>query len=343
MSIPRKIIPAIDLIEGKVVRLRQGDSSNQIHYDGSPVEFGKRFLSWGLNTVQLIDISGAKAGKLTQLDTLKELAQLGLQIHYGGGIRTKDDAKACFEAGASRILVGTAVWKNRELLGEWISLFGGDKIILALDLKEGKVSIEGWETMVQKEIEPTLKTNGLSSVLLTDIDSDGMNKGHQSEMIRNLASTYPHLTWIAAGGIYQPQDLLELEKRGIHRMVVGRALYENQTMIDWIAESPSLCKVRFGIEHIDWSKGLIPAILQSSVDAEVLMLGYMNREAFQKTLDTGYAVFFSRSRSSLWMKGENSGNRMVVDEIRLDCDRDTLLLKVTPKGACCHRKTKTCF
>lgn len=343
MNFPRKIIPAIDLVNGEVVRLKQGSLLEKTEYENTPVDFGKKFLSWGFNTIQLIDISNAKAGKLQSLQSLKELAALGLQIHYGGGIRTKDDAAACFNAGAKRILLSTTVWKNRDSLEEWLSLFGRDRIILSLDLHEGKIGVDGWEKMIAMEIEPILQTKGLRHVMVTDIASDGMKKGHQNQTIHQLKERYPHLNWIAAGGIYEPKDVLDLENKGIHTLVVGKGVYEHELMIDWIASASHLGKIRFGIDSIDWSKGLIPAVLQSSIDREVLMLGYMNREALQKTLDTGYVVFFSRSRLSLWMKGETSGNRIIVDEILLDCDRDTLLLKVTPKGECCHRKTKTCF
>lgn len=234
------IIAAMDILDGKIVRLKQGNFAHIITYPKSLQEYASLFSDLGIKTVQLIDVNAAKTGKLNALSTIRELSNYGMHIHYGGGIRSLADAKACLEAGAHRVITGTAAVKNPAFLQELIATFGTDKVILALDIYDYKVAIIGWTDSSDLTLEKALafaQANSVSHILMTDINRDGMRQGVNAEFYGDLANQYPQINIIAAGGVSIPNDIHQLKQHNIKQIVVGRALYEDDQFRGWVKDN----------------------------------------------------------------------------------------------------------
>lgn len=233
------IIAAMDILEGQIVRLKQGNFAHLITYDKGIHDYASIFLDLGIKTVQLIDVNAAKTGKLKALSTIRELSTYGMHIHYGGGIRSLADAKACLDAGAHRVITGTAAIQNPSFLQELINTIGADRVILALDIYDYKVAIIGWTDSSDLTLEQALafaQANSVRHILMTDINRDGMQQGVNGEFYGDLAKHYPQINMIAAGGVTTPNDILQLKRHHINQIVVGRALYEDDQFRCWIKE-----------------------------------------------------------------------------------------------------------
>ncbi len=227
-----EIIPAIDLIDGKCVRLSQGDFAQKKIYSENPLEVAKEFEAFGLRRLHIVDLDGAKIGKVTNLKVLETIASnTNLAIDFGGGIKTDEDINSVFDAGARIASIGSVAVKNAEKFFDWLEKFGGEKLLLGADVKDGKVAINGWQTTTEIEILPFLKNyyaKGATNVFVTDISKDGLLQGTATELYAEILEHLPRLHLIASGGVSSLKDISELEKIGCAGVIVGKAIYENK-------------------------------------------------------------------------------------------------------------------
>lgn len=227
-----EIIPAIDVIEGKCVRLKQGDFSQKTVYNENPLEVAKDFESHGLKCLHIVDLDGAKIGKVTNLKVLEKIAaNTDLTIDFGGGIKTDDDIKSVFDAGAKMASIGSVSVKEPEKFEKWLNRYGSEKILLGADVKDRKVAINGWQTTTELEILPFLKkyyAKGVRKVFVTDISKDGLLQGSAKNLYRDILEHLPRLQLIASGGVDSIEDIAELEKIGCFGAIIGKAIYEDR-------------------------------------------------------------------------------------------------------------------
>jgi len=240
-----EIIPAIDLIEGKCVRLSQGDFARKKIYNENPLEIAKEFESFGLRRLHIVDLDGAKYGKVTNLKVLETIAsQTSLVIDFGGGIKTGEDIKAIFNAGAEMASIGSVAVKEPDKFFAWLEEYGGEKIFLGADVKGGKLAINGWQTKTDLEILPFLQSNferGVSRIFCTDISKDGLLEGSANELYVEILREISGLKLIASGGVSKIEDIFELEKIGCAGVIVGKAIYEGKIKLEEL-------KI-FGVHH----------------------------------------------------------------------------------------------
>lgn len=234
-----EIIPAIDIIDGHCVRLSQGDYSSKRVYAGTPAEMASAYRQAGVGRIHLVDLDGAKAGQPRNLASLRAIASPGkLQTEWGGGIKTRADLEAVFAAGADYAIIGSLAVKQPALMEEWLKEFGGEKIILGADLRDGKVSVAGWledsDLSIDSLIERFLPF-GLKEVICTDISKDGMLQGPSFELYSHLRRRYPQLTFTVSGGISSMADIEKLDRMGLPRVIVGKAIYEGRISLEEIA------------------------------------------------------------------------------------------------------------
>ena len=226
------IIPAIDIIDGKCVRLVKGDYSNKKVYSSDPLEVARKFESWGIKRLHLVDLDGARERKIINYKILAEIAAgTGLVIDFGGGLRTENDIRIAFENGASMITGGSIAVTEPQLFLKWINNYGSDKIILGADHKEESIALNGWIEDSKMELFQYLRKyidKGIKKVICTDINLDGMLKGTSLDLYKRILMQWPDLYLVASGGISSPKDLEELDSNGIPAVIIGKALYENR-------------------------------------------------------------------------------------------------------------------
>jgi phosphoribosylformimino-5-aminoimidazole carboxamide ribotide isomerase len=226
-----QIIPAIDIIDGKCVRLEQGDYSKKKIYSADPLEMARTFESWGIKQLHLVDLDGAKAKKIINNKVLNSISSgTGLIVDFGGGIRTENDVRIAFENGAAMITGGSiAVQKPLEFL-EWINKYGNERIILGADHNNEKISFNGWTEDSKTDLFPFLEDyiqKGVKKIICTDIQKDGMLEGPSLGLYKRILNKWPGIQLIASGGVSTVQDLIQLQKAGITSAIVGKAIYEN--------------------------------------------------------------------------------------------------------------------
>lgn len=226
------IIPAIDIIDGKCVRLTKGDYNQKTEYNNNPLEVAQEFEAAGIQRLHLVDLDGAKAKKVVNLDVLKSIAEnTNLTIDFGGGVQSTEDLKAVFDAGANQITGGSIAVKNEALFTEWIEEFGGEKIILGADVKGEQIAIHGWQESSEKHIYDFLDhylAKGLQYVICTDVSKDGALEGTSNELYQNILDRFPSINLIASGGVSKLEDLQILEGMDIYGAIVGKAIYEKR-------------------------------------------------------------------------------------------------------------------
>ncbi len=231
-----KIIPAIDLIEGKCVRLSQGDYNKCTTYSNSPLDVAKQFEDCGINRLHLVDLDGAKASRPQNLATLESIAsRTGLKIEYGGGIKEKSSVVSVFNAGADMAICGSVACNNPQTFIEWLGEFGNGKLIFGADLKNGVPAVRGWLEEGQISIDTLLDKfteAGLNSSIITDIACDGMLQGPSIALYQSIQQKFPSLNIIASGGVSCIDDIFELEKNNIFGVVVGKAIYEGRITLE---------------------------------------------------------------------------------------------------------------
>lgn len=226
------IIPAIDIIEGKCVRLTQGDYAQKKIYNENPLEIAKQFEDAGLQRLHLVDLDGAKAGRIINYKVLETLSsKTNLHIDFGGGLKSDDDLKVAFECGAQQVTGGTIAVKNRETFLNWVNTFGAEKIILGADVKDEKIAVGGWiETsdLWLKDFLQDYVNQGIKYCICTDISKDGLLRGSSNELYERLLSDFKDLQLIASGGVTDMSDLEKLKEIGCFGAIIGKAIYEGR-------------------------------------------------------------------------------------------------------------------
>lgn len=230
-----EIIPAIDIIDGKCVRLTQGDYAQKKIYNEHPLEVAKEFEGAGLQRLHLVDLDGAKAGQVKNWKVLETLAgKTGLTIDFGGGIKQLDDVNIVFNSGAALATVGSIAVKDEKELVAWFSIFGPDKFLLGADVKDEKIAIGGWlETTniwVYDFMEKYIQY-GITQIFCTDVSKDGKLEGPAVELYKNITAKFPGLHFIASGGVSSIDDLHALREAGCKGVIIGKAIYEGRVKI----------------------------------------------------------------------------------------------------------------
>lgn len=353
------VISSIDLKDGKVVQLKNGKDTVLERDDA--LTLIQDFDIYG--EVAVIDLDAAlgntdKKGLTANTDILKSLLRRG-NVRVGGGIRDVKKAKELISLGAEKVIIGSAAFKvnpprndhtdesvcgtaaglqdneilNTEFLEELVQTIGRQRIIISVDAIEGVIAVKGWkESAGIPLIQGAVAAEKYASELLfTCVEREGCMTGIDMNLVKELRQAVS-CRLVVAGGVSSVEEIIQLEK--LHCDVqLGMALYTGAVAL----------KDAF-IGCVDWEKtnNLVPVIAQSTT-GQVLMMGYSNKEALEKTFATGNLTFWSRTRNVLWTKGETSGNTLSVQKLRLDCDRDTILATVVPKGGTCHTGSWTCF
>ena len=227
-----EIIPAIDIIEGRCVRLSQGDYARSKVYDASPVDMAKRYADCGIKRIHVVDLDGAKSSSPKNLKTLEKMAVgASVEIEWGGGIKSEESLRALFDYGANYAIVGSVAARTPQLFAEWLNMFGGQKMVLGADVREGKVSVNGWLEDLGVGIEQLVDgflPYGLSQVICTDITKDGMLQGPSFELYTDLQSRYDGVDFTVSGGISSMADIEKLNELQLRKVIVGKAIYENR-------------------------------------------------------------------------------------------------------------------
>ena len=227
-----EIIPAIDIIDGKCVRLSQGDYEQKKVYNENPLEVAKMFEDNGIRRLHLVDLDGAKAHHIVNYRILENVAsKTSLVIDFGGGLKSESDLAIAFESGANMITGGSIAIKNPEMFESWIQKFGSNRIILGADCKGGKIAVTGWMESTKEEIIPfiqTWKKKGIHKVICTDIAKDGMLEGTSIELYREILQDEPDIYLIASGGVSSVKDIEDLAKSNIPGVIIGKAIYEGR-------------------------------------------------------------------------------------------------------------------
>ena len=338
------VISSIDLKDGHVVQLKNGKDLVLARDDADALiaEFNK------YGEVAVIDLDAAMGHTNPKGDTvntplLKSLLRKG-NVRTGGGVRSVKRARELISLGAEKVIIGSAAWKkdpennsnvlNTEFLEELVAAIGKDRVIIGVDALNGKIAVKGWAETIDVSMVDGAKMaeKYCSELLFTCVEKEGCMQGTNMEMARELREAVKCRV-VVAGGVSTEDEVCELEK--MHCDVqLGMALYTEKVSL----------KNSF-MRCLDWEKvdGMVPVIAQDARSSQVLMMGYANKEALEKTFNTGKLTFFSRTRNVLWTKGETSGHFLEVVKLRVDCDRDTILATVIPHGGVCHTGSWSCF
>lgn len=234
-----RVIPAIDIIEGKCVRLTKGDYSTKKIYNENPLEVAKRFEDAGIEYLHLVDLDGAKSRHIVNHSILESIAKnTNLLVDFGGGLKSDEDVRIAFQSGANQITGGSIAIQQPDLFKKWISSYGSEKIILGADAMNRKISINGWQEEKEEDVVEFIidyQTKGIQYVVCTDISKDGMLEGPSYELYNEIISK-SNVKLIASGGVSSKEDLIQLKESGCEAAIVGKALYEDKITLDELSE-----------------------------------------------------------------------------------------------------------
>ena len=227
-----EIIPAIDIIDAKCVRLSQGDYAQKKIYNENPLEVAKEFEANGIKRLHLVDLDGAKSSRIVNYKVLENIAtHTNLIIDFGGGLKTDEDLRIAFESGASMVTGGSIAVKKRDIFLSWLKKYGSEKIILGADAKNEQIAVSGWQEGTSLNLFDFLKdyvAEGVSKIICTDISKDGMLQGSNVDLYVKIKTQFPELYVIASGGISSIDDILKLNDKGIDAVMTGKAIYEGK-------------------------------------------------------------------------------------------------------------------
>lgn len=227
-----ELIPAIDLIDGKCVRLTQGDYDSKKVYNEDPLEVAKMFEGCGLKRIHVVDLDGAREGRIINYKILRLIAErTSLTVDFGGGLKCDKDLEIAFENGAQMITGGSIAVKAPEQFRDWLKRFGNERIILGADAKEGKIAVSGWQETTSRELIPFIQEfheSGVTKVICTDISCDGMLQGPSVELYKRIREELPEIYLIASGGVSSVSDIEALEEADIPAVIFGKAIYEGR-------------------------------------------------------------------------------------------------------------------
>lgn len=231
-----ELIPAIDLIDGKCVRLTKGEYDSKKIYNEDPVSQAMEFERLGFKRLHMVDLDGAKSKHIVNDAVLRAVTEAtSLIVDFGGGIKTEEDIEKAFSAGASMVTLGSVAVTNPTLCEEWIKKYGADRIILGADVRNGKISINGWKEDSAEDLVPFLEKYvklGIKNVLCTEISKDGTLAGPAVDLYVHIMQNYPHLHLIASGGVSSNDDIRQLDTKGIPAVVFGKAYYEGKIKVE---------------------------------------------------------------------------------------------------------------
>jgi phosphoribosylformimino-5-aminoimidazole carboxamide ribotide isomerase len=235
-----KIIPAIDIIEGKCVRLTQGDYSQKKVYNENPLEVAKKFEDAGIKYLHLVDLDGAKAKRIVNHKVLENIANhTNLVIDFGGGLQSDQDLSIAFNAGAKMITGGSIAIKNQNMFLSWLKTYGSDKIILGADARNRQIAISGWQESSGVDVFDFLRNfvdHGVKYTISTDVDKDGLLQGPATDLYKEMQTELPNLQIIASGGISKISDIYDLNALKLYGVIVGKAIYENRISLKEISD-----------------------------------------------------------------------------------------------------------
>lgn len=227
-----EIIPAIDIIDGKCVRLSQGNYQTKKIYSESPADVGKQFEDAGIKRLHMVDLDGAKQGKIINIKTLeKVVSQTNLKIDFGGGIKTTKDVQTVLNAGAAFFNIGSIAVKQPAIVEEWISNFGSEKILLGADVKDENIMINGWQEPANINLITYISAyinKGINNIFCTDISKDGLLQGASTDLYEKILKAFPQLNLIASGGVSSINDVDKVNAVGCSGVIIGKALYEGR-------------------------------------------------------------------------------------------------------------------
>jgi len=227
-----RIVPAIDIIDGKCVRLTQGDYAQKIEYYKDPLEVARRFEDHGLQYLHLVDLDGARQKHVVNHKVLHRIASATkLSVDFGGGIKSGEDIRIVFENGATQATIGSVAVTDPDLFESWIKAYGSDKIILGADAKDGKIAVAGWQDITDKDIFDFFaeyQKKKVEYVLCTDISRDGMLQGTAIELYEQLVAKFPDFKIIASGGVTKADEIDTLNEKGLFAVIIGKAIYEGR-------------------------------------------------------------------------------------------------------------------
>lgn len=227
-----KLIPAIDIIDGRCVRLTKGNYNEKTIYHENPVDVAKEFEQLGLTHLHLVDLNGAKSDHVININVLKAIStQTNLHVDFSGGIKSDSDIKNVFNNGANMVTIGSVAVNNPDLFNKWIKEYGPQKIILGADIKNGSIAINGWKDETKKSIYSFLEhyiSLGIINILCTDITKDGTLSGPAYNLYTEILRRFPEINLIASGGVSSNEDIIKLDKLGVKAVVFGKAYYEHK-------------------------------------------------------------------------------------------------------------------
>jgi phosphoribosylformimino-5-aminoimidazole carboxamide ribotide isomerase len=236
-----EIIPAIDIIDGKLVRLSQGDYDLMKVYSNEPLDMAKTFEQAGIRRLHVVDLDGARASHIVNYKTLEAIAtQTSLIVDFGGGLKSADDVRIAFESGAGMVTIGSTAVRQPALFLEWLEQYGSDKIILGADIKEGKIAVSGWTESSDARWQAFIQSfvhRGVTQVISTDISRDGMLAGPSTELYKDMMKEFPGLKVIASGGVSCMSDVRQLEEAGVPAVILGKAIYEGRITLAELAKA----------------------------------------------------------------------------------------------------------
>ena len=225
-----RIIPAIDLIDGKCVRLSQGDYNKKTSYHENPLDVAMKFQDNGIKYLHLVDLDGAKQKKVINYNILESItSKTNLIVDFGGGVQSDEDLRIVFECGAKQVTGGSIALKNKELFRSWFKTYGGSKIILGTDVKDKKIAIHGWQETSDVwlfDLIEEYKEVGLEYTISTDVAKDGMLEGPSFDLYKEMIEKFPNLKVIASGGVTSIDDVEKLNEMGVDGIIIGKAIYE---------------------------------------------------------------------------------------------------------------------
>lgn len=319
------IIPSIDLMDGKAVQLKQGNKDAKALEREDVLELAKYYSKFG--DIAVIDLDSAFNNGKNNEKLIEQLCKIA-PCRVGGGIRTVEKAQRLISYGAKKIIIGTAASE------EFLAQLPKDKVIVAIDTKNGKITTEGWTKEVDKTPYDYIKhfDDLCSGYLYTIVENEGMMQGCDMPLIEQVRNATKK-EFVAAGGISTLTEIVNLNRMNISTQL-GMCIYTGAVKLE---EAFCAC-LNFNKEN-----GLIPTVVQDADSKQVLMLAYSNEDSLKKSFEGGLATYFSRSRQELWTKGLTSGNTQELLSARFDCDQDAILFKVKQKGNACHLDRFSCF
>ena len=235
-----EIVPAIDIIDGKCVRLSKGDYNAQKTYSDSPLDVALRFQDAGIKRLHLVDLDGARSKHIVNYPVLEAITNhTDLTVDFGGGIKSTSDLETALGCGAAMVTVGSTAVTDPDMMQKWIEDFGQEHIILGADARDGKISVNGWKedsVITLSDFIRDYMKKGITQVLCTDINRDGMLQGPAVELYRSLLREFPGIKLIASGGVSSVQDLMDLKEAGLPAAIVGKAYYEGRITLDQLSK-----------------------------------------------------------------------------------------------------------